>query len=78
MAYCGSLFFNVLVTAENETLTAEGETGLLVPAPIEEDSIVIPPFLPAPPEGDLLDVQVEDMTEVENATGAEGPVSGMK
>ncbi|KAG0566732.1 hypothetical protein KC19_7G083400 [Ceratodon purpureus] len=64
-----------ILRTEKEALTAEGETGLLVPAPIDADSIVAPPFLPAPPERDLLDIQVEDSTEVENEIEAEEPVS---
>ena len=78
MSFCGSLNFHRASSAEKEALTAEGETGLLVPAPIDADSIVAPPFLPAPPERDLLDIQVEDSTEVENEIEAEEPVSGMK
>lgn len=51
---------------------------MLVPVPIEADSSVVPPFQPAPPEADLLDIQVEDTTEIENEVGAEEPASGTK
>lgn len=74
-------------TADKETLIADGEKGLLIPAPdIKTD---LPDTMSDPtilinneaedvmPEGDLLDIQPEGTTEIENEAGAEETLSGM-
>lgn len=64
--------------AVNETLTADGEKGLLVPAPSDLETTIVNmnDADDVLPEANLLDVQAEDTIEVENAVEAVEPVSG--
>lgn len=71
-------FYCVYCTAVNETLTADGEKGLLVPAPSDLETTVVntndtDDILN---EAKSVDVQPEDTIEVENAVEAVEPVSG--
>lgn len=66
-----------LLRAVNETLTADGEKGLLVPAPSDLETTIVNmnDADDVLPEANLLDVQAEDTIEVENAVEAVEPVS---